>query len=435
MTEPAPRLVVRNRLLPVLAGVCLILFLLDPYRGWLTLLLGLGCALVFSYIWVRTLQRSLRFVHERRFSWAQVGDAIEERFVLENPGWLPAVWVDVDYQTTMPGYRPNRAVSVAAGSQFAWSTRGICERRGLFTLGPLVLRTGDPLGIFELTVAHPGRTTILVTPPVVTLPAVDIPPGGRSGDSRVRRPSFETSINVSDVRPYIPGDSIRLIHWPTTVRTGAFYVRVMESTPASDWWIFLDLDERSLAGRGAVTTEEHGVILAASLIERGLRTGQAVGLVTQAGGLAWHPPRFGEAHRQEMMRTLALAASGPVGLGALLRQARPHLRQGPSLIVVTADTQPDWIVDLAHLAHGRVSPHLFLLDPQSYPDGRPEVPHPDRLANRLAALGLEHSVLGADFFDRPELRPGHQGRWIWRQARSSRAVAESRPADQPWQRV
>jgi uncharacterized protein (DUF58 family) len=226
-----------------------------------------------------------------------------------------------------------------------------------------------------------------------------------------------------------------MIHWPTSARTENIYVRVLESTPASDWWIFLDLYERSQAGSGGVTTEEHGVILAASMLEKGLRSGQAVGLVTQTGTLAWHPPRFGEAHRQELMRTLALASSGPIDLGALLRQARPYLRQGPSLIVITADTRADWIVDLAHLAHGRVSPYLFVLDPATYPGSQSRVISRDTLANRLISLGLEHTILGADFFDRPELRPGTQGRWIWRKSRSSRAVAESRPADLPWRPV
>jgi hypothetical protein len=135
-----------------------------------------------------------------------------------------------------------------------------------------------------------------------------------------------------------------------------------------------------------------------------------------------------------MMRTLALACSGPVSLGTLLRQARPQFRRGPSLIVITADMHPGWIVDVASLARSRVAPHLFLLDPDTYPGVRPSAA-PDRLAEELVSLGLDHTVLEAGFFDRPELQPGRQGRWLWRETRSSRAVAESRPADLPWQRV
>jgi uncharacterized protein (DUF58 family) len=228
---------------------------------------------------------------------------------------------------------------------------------------------------------------------------------------------------------------MRLIHWPTTARTGEYFIRILESTPASDWWIFLDLDRRSLAGTGALTTEEHGVILAASLIEHGLRGGQAVGLVTQAGGLAWHPPRIGEAHRQEMMRTLALAASGPIRLSALLQQGRRYFRRGPSLVVITAGTDPEWLPDLSTMAHGSATPQIFLLDPDTYPNPGPSSGTARGLADRLAALGLEPNVLGADFFDRPEIRPGTQGRWAWRRAQSSRAVADQRPSDLPWQRL
>lgn len=422
------RIRLQNRLLPILAGVVGILYALDHYRGWYVLLLGLGGALLLGYLWARLMAARLEVVHERRYGWAQVGDRLEERFELENHAWLPAAWVEIDAHSSMPGYAPGRAFYSPPNSRLAWTTSGVCTRRGLFTLGPTVLRSGDPLGLFSVEREYPATTTLLVAPPILPLTGIEIAPGGRAGDGRTRRPAFEESVVISHVREYAPGDGLRMIHWPTTARREALFVRRLDSTPASDWWIILDLDRRVQAGEGVDSTEERGVILAASLVELGLRRGHAVGLVTQAGGLAWHPPRFGEAHRQDLMRTLALAAPGEIPLGPLLASARPAIRGSPSLILVTANLAPDWAGELLGLVRRRLIPTVLLLDAPSSPD-------PGPLVRVLAGQGVDPVLVPAALFDRPEAQPGTQGRWVWVRAASSRAAAQTRPADQPWRKV
>src|SRR4030042_2258813 len=82
-----------SRLAPLLIGLLIFLQLIQPYRGWMILLFGLGGAWIFSYLWIRSLSQNLRLRREMRFGWAQVGDQLEERFTIENTGWAPAVWV------------------------------------------------------------------------------------------------------------------------------------------------------------------------------------------------------------------------------------------------------------------------------------------------------------------------------------------------------
>ena len=218
----------------MLLVLLVLVYLVDPYRGWLVLITGLGGMLLFGFIWANTLRTNLELIHERRYGWAKVGDRLEERFVLRNSGWLPAVWVDIDYQTTMPNYLPGRAIGLAAKKEVVWVTDGICTQRGVFTLGPLTMQTGDPLGVFTVDYFHSATTTLLVTPPVIPIPKIQIAPGGTAGESRVRQHAFATSVSASNVREYIPGDSIRMIHWPTrlTPVPVSFVVRTM-STIAS----------------------------------------------------------------------------------------------------------------------------------------------------------------------------------------------------------
>ncbi len=163
--RPKPRLQLKTRLLPVLTGLSLIMQLTFPYKGWLILLVGLGGAWLISYLWAWSLAHGLRLTREMRFGWAQVGDRLEERFTLTNIGQAPGLWVEIVDHSTLPDYHPGRVTGVGSSSENRWQTQGACTRRGVFTLGPTTLRTGDPFGLYEVNLHQPDSVTLTVTPP------------------------------------------------------------------------------------------------------------------------------------------------------------------------------------------------------------------------------------------------------------------------------
>ena len=104
-SKTPPRLKLNMRLLPILVGLLLVLQLTVPYRGWLILLVGLGSLWLISFLWARSLSRNLQLTREVRFGWVQVGDTLEERFMLTNLGWAPAVWAEIEDHSTLPDYQ------------------------------------------------------------------------------------------------------------------------------------------------------------------------------------------------------------------------------------------------------------------------------------------------------------------------------------------
>jgi len=135
---------------PLLTGLLLLLQLLRPDRVWVVLLVGLGGAWLVAALWVRSLGRNLHFEREIRFGWAQVGDHLQERFTLANTGWAPALWVEVQDDSNLPGYRASRVTSIGFYTAMQWRTEGVCTRRGLYMLGPTHLLSGDPFGVYSL---------------------------------------------------------------------------------------------------------------------------------------------------------------------------------------------------------------------------------------------------------------------------------------------
>jgi uncharacterized protein (DUF58 family) len=434
--EPTPesRLQINTRLLPALVGLLLVLQLAFPYRGWTITLVGLGSAWLISYWWARSLARNLRLTREMRFGWAQVGDRLEERFTLHNDGWAPALWAEVVDFSTMPDY-PASSVRYAAGwGSTQWHTDGICTRRGLFALGPTSLQTGDPLGLYTVSLYYPDSMALMVVPPVIPLPAIEVAPGGRAGEGhRARANTLEHTVSVAGVREYHPGDSLHWIHWRVSAHRDDLFVQVFDNTPASDWWILLDLDKDVQIGEGSDSTVEHGVVLAASLADRGLESGRAVGLATHGEELAWLPPQAGEGQRLAIFQTLALATPGIQPLSSLLREGwdRPTGGQRASLVIITPAAEGDWIQALLPLRQRGMTPTVLLLDPFSF-GGAGDVGGTVAL---LADFGVACHVITRALLDRPEARPGQGGRWEWRTLPSGHAVPVRRPHDTAWKRL
>jgi hypothetical protein len=125
----------------VLALAALVMQILDPSRIWTIFLIGLGGLLGIAYAWARSLRRGLSLRREMRYGWAQVGDTLEERFSLQNTGWFPATWVEIEDRSTLPGYDASRATGVDTDSTNQWLTEGVCARRGVYFLGGTALTT------------------------------------------------------------------------------------------------------------------------------------------------------------------------------------------------------------------------------------------------------------------------------------------------------
>ncbi|MGD2206953.1 MAG: DUF58 domain-containing protein [Anaerolineae bacterium] len=420
------RLQLKARYLPFVVGLLLLLQLLVPYRGWMILLVGMGGAWLLSHRWARSLARGLELTREMRYGWAQVGDRLQERFTLANRGWAPATWVAILDQSDLPGYNTSAVKGVGERAVIHWFEEGVCNRRGLYTLGPTSLQTGDPFGFYAVTLEYPTSVTMMVMPPVVHLPSLDVAPAGRAGEGRHRTRALEQDLSVASVREYAPGDSLRLIHWPTTARRDEPFVRTFDSTPSSDWWIFLDMDRRVQAGEGQTSTEEHGVILAASLAERGLQSGKAVGLAAQGADLAWLPPRLGADQRWQILRALALVEPGQRSLTTLLARARPSVKGRSGLVIITPNLGGAWLEAMAFLMRRGVVPTVLLLDAAAF-GGEGDAGH---VVATLEAMDVSYYLITPDLLDRPEIRPGRIGHW--RQTDRGRWEPKFNPRELAW---
>jgi uncharacterized protein (DUF58 family) len=228
---------------------------------------------------------------------------------------------------------------------------------------------------------------------------------------------------------------LRWVHWPTFARRDTLFVRTFDRTPSSDWWIFLDMDRRVQAGEGLTATEEHGVILAASLADRGLQMGKAIGLVAHGEELVWLPPRMVADYRWEILRALALVNLGQRSLAEVLARTRPALKQRSSLVIITPDVGGSWLDSMVLLMQRGIVPTVLLLDLASFGgegDRMLSIARNQTLAS-LSELGVTHYLITPDLLDRPEARPGQIGQW--RRTPQGRWKPKFHPRELAWREL
>ncbi len=394
----------RRRIVPhlglpiAIAAVLVTLQIVAPAAPLTYVLAVLGGAVAVGYYWARQLAERVSLARERRYGWAQVGDVLEERFTLQNESPLPVLWAEVHDHSTLPGYTASRVTGVDGNTYTYWSTEGECRRRGIFSLGPVDIRLGDPFGFFSVELQVGEAQTFVVYPIIAALPPLEPPRGMAPGRVRTVMRSAEATPNAAAVRQYVPGDTPRRIHWPTTARREELYVKDYDREPAGDMWILLDLQQAAQAGSGELSTEEYGVTLAASLADAMLRQNRAVGLLSEGAEYTLLRPEKGETQLWRILSSLASArAVGQRPFGQVIGQAVPVLGRGFTAVLITPSLDPEWLPALVDLQQRGVPTSVLLVDPVSF-GGAGNL---DAVVSLLSDRGVPNRVFGKGFRFRP----------------------------------
>ncbi len=337
----------------------------------------LGAVLIASFLWTRLNKRGLEVRREVSPTQAQVGQTIRETIELRNLSWLRKLWLEVRDQSNLPGHHVGAVVSLPGGKAKRWQVRTLCVHRGLYRLGPTVIVTGDPFGLFQSRKVLEGRGELLVFPPTVPLSRFGLPSGELPGGARTERRAYHSTPSAVGIREYLPGDPVNRIHWPASARSQMLMVKEFELDPTADLWIVLDLqesvhvsaldddwdDEEYLGYSGyrqpvsgaerpplheAIaldpTTEEYSVAVAASLAAFFLGEGRSVGLIAWGQHRVTIPADRGGRQLMKVLRALAvLRAEGAEPLASVLDAEGRQFGRQDTVLVITPSVDEEWV--------------------------------------------------------------------------------------------
>jgi uncharacterized protein (DUF58 family) len=398
------------RVVLILLGLSLLALTLTglPFYGRLTYLWA--SLLVLSWIWSKLALRGVAVERRTRTLRAHVGQIFEERFYVENKGRLPRLWLHVRDRSDLPGSQGSRVLTLIGGRERrTYRARSRLVQRGIFSLGPTDVVSGDLFGLFPVSRTMPSAGSLLVYPMMFDVHAFPSPPGLLPGGEALRLRTHQVTPNASGVREYVPGDPLNRIHWLSTARRNRLIVKEFELDPMAEVWIFLDAEADAQAEqpyslpsqaveatwspwkevRLPPSTEEYAVSIVASLAQHFLRRDRAVGLVShhQASQRTPDvlPPDRGGRQLGKILEALApLHAGGDLPIAALVAAHAQHMPRGSTAIIVTpsVDQEVALVADL--LSQRGLRPVIVLLDAATFggPSGTRS------LADAVTAFGV-----------------------------------------------
>lgn len=302
---------------------------------------------------------------DRRY--AQVGDVLRATYTVRNASRLPKLWLEVFNPSTLPTQLPGRAIAVGPRQERSWVARVPLIRRGHFQIDPMVVRTGDPFGLFESSASVGTGATVVVYPVAEPLTRWRLPAASIEGSSTNPERTLQTSPLVTGVRGYVPGDAYNRIHWKSSARHQELQVKEFELEQTADVWLILDLDSRVHTGSGDDATVETGVRAAASVSARALTDNRSLGMAAEGQRRVILPVDRGARQHQKVMQLLA--AVQPVGSSPLrdvLTDTLPRLRRGMTAVVITPSLDRSWIRPLTALRSRGVATVVIVLDPAAH---------------------------------------------------------------------
>jgi len=145
-------------------------------------------------------------------------------FTVRFPRWIPLI--NCDWQTDPADFRAE--VQARAGN-LEESVQPV--RRGIFNSIDRRFRAGDIFGLTQISWTRRHAAEITVLPAGRPLNPIESLFGFAAGDEDAH-PDGEPRGDRVEMRPYVPGDPIRMILWKVYARSGKLMVRVPERAVA-----------------------------------------------------------------------------------------------------------------------------------------------------------------------------------------------------------
>lgn len=391
----------------------LILFLLFglKYRFALVLLLALIFVLILNYLYLKAVAKNLSLKIEPPKSVFEKETArinlIFRNFSYFSP-WPFQLMFDFA-GSTQHAHSYVISEEVPAGGSLRAAFNLECNNgMGLFEIKNFSLVLGDMFGVFKFIILFDVQQKLEVRPKIEALPPVETRGSKYSelyGQHEIE--SRGLSVNFSNLRPYVFGDSVRHIAWRPTARHGSLIVKEFERMVNTDATVVLNLNPAMHVGLSGLNTWETAKDVCLSLVSQLLSAGNSVEFVYNYGVIekATGPDQFHLIAKALIEHDMLKAADNE-------HQNRLHvddpfgtfsgnITPGSTLVYILPVNYPhlrDSLQRLAWLSREKVEVLLVLVNPLTiWPEFRtvdPEITAPDKTdkINKILSELQAHQV-------------------------------------------
>ena len=281
-----------NLPIKILAIFAFLLFLFVPSKIVQSICIGFDLTVIFSYFYALILLKNLDA--ERSINNLKVAskEQIEIKFSVLNRCRLPALVCFVQDTISMYvfGDENNQLISLRPYERTFIKYKVMAKERGLFTAGPVVIKSSDPIGFFQITKEVPVFNTIMVRPAKINLITKPIP-GRPQGVLSIQNKIYEDITLRRSIRPYQTGDELKRINWYISAKYNSLFTNEYENSFDVPFFVFLNLAEDDYTLDLRHSKGETAIEIAAAIVEASKRFKQPCGFAAYGTDFPFLMPR------------------------------------------------------------------------------------------------------------------------------------------------
>jgi len=329
-----------------------------------SLILGLWTSILviisLSYLSALISLKDLELIRTSRLKRLQVGGVFEEKFEIKNNTKLRKLWIEIT-DASLLGNVINSRISVNIQPKIfrKYNSSILLKRRGVYSLGPTILKSGDPLGFFNSTLTIQSIKSIVVYPHIIDIQKFSVYPSTEEGGKHLQIQTAQTTPQASGIREYQPGDPLNRVHWPYTMKHSKLMVKEFDEETQSNAWILLDVQKnkhrrgktityfynnrflsmRRWAARFQLPRDsfEYAVSIAAALANYYISQNIAVGLTSVGREFINVQPDKGNRQLSKILEKLAVINDdGELPITSIFEKQKSNIPKGSSVVVITA---------------------------------------------------------------------------------------------------
>lgn len=346
--------------------------------------------LIINWFWTFISVRKLTLIRTQRLLRYQVGNYFEETFELINPVRYARLWVEIVDLSDLPGRTGSKVIAGVGGKKNRYyNSRSILTKRGAFTLGPTLLRSGDPFGMFISEKQIASQNKLIVLPYIEEIARFPEPPGNIQGGRAIRQKSLEATSFASGVREYQPGDPLNRIDWKSSARRDKFMVKEFDQDPQGDVWVIVDGNSEVNFSEKTVKniqfadtfwalqkkatfklprdTFEYAISVSASLASYFIDVEKAVGFACADSILTVLPTEKGSRQLGKILETMAfLEGRGEMQINEVIESLSTQIARGSAVVIISPASSQVIQLCIEILIRRRLKPIIIQINKESF---------------------------------------------------------------------
>ena len=235
----------------------------------------------------RNLSAEVKFDHSSIFQ----GETVNLTISVSNKKLIPLWWLVVKYKLSRRLVFINNNDNGLGNDNYCAETffvmsyervtkeyKLLALKRGYYFIGELELNSGDFFGDTRLIKKLSNNTELYVYPEPIDTGEVNILYNKIYGEIIAKRSFLEDPFQLKGIREYSPFDSMKIVNWKATARSGELKVNQFNSTCSGGITILLNVEKFNNFDKAEIL--EKAVSLAAALATKFIKVGLEVELIS-----------------------------------------------------------------------------------------------------------------------------------------------------------